>query len=236
MTPWMQNLLSPLRFLRHERDSEAASAGASFPQVSGVLGADEFREEIEREMFRCERTGSVMTLVVFTPEPANGARGASLKTLERLGRVVCRLSRRSDSRGWRQDRGNRVGVGLLLHDTAPSKASRATSQIVEAFAHSPVGRNGNGSGAVWLRHEVYAYPAEDAKGLVDCEDSHVERGPLSTEDAERHEDNGKPRGTASAEPEKSETGPEFSQSASPVLLAGSTTPRGFKGSNGRGRS
>lgn len=121
-----------------------------------------FRNEIEREMLRSDRTGSPLTLLVFDVSTDGRGRRSLEKRRRALGilaAAVTSSSRRTDSRGWYRDPAG-VRVGLILHHTSSDGAQAVIAKVRQTFAEQAPAEMLKSE----LTCEVYGYPGDYRSG------------------------------------------------------------------------
>lgn len=118
-----------------------------------LLGAQAFREELDREMLCADRLSTTLTLLLLGVEPAEG--GDELEELALLATIVAESTRKTDRKGWFRD-ATGVHVGLILVHTPPERTERIIENIRERYreALQKAGRDPLRR----LRCEIYSYP------------------------------------------------------------------------------
>ncbi len=148
----MLNLKTKLHEAKSHADPAAKSAEPD------LAPAELFEKELEREIFRSDRSGSPLTLLLFDLRQTFADEGQRKAAMNELARALCRCSRRTDSRGWFRDtRTQTERAGLLLHSTTPQKAARIIRSVRTCLADNGFGEDG------WPREiscEILAYPPD----------------------------------------------------------------------------
>jgi lipopolysaccharide/colanic/teichoic acid biosynthesis glycosyltransferase len=114
--------------------------------IHGLLGEEEFREELRKERLRLNRSSRALTLVLFRVKPAGNRQAEQGQFLEILGSAVAGTTRACETKGWYRN-GRGAMVGLILYETPPEQSSvvveRVRGQFRSAMEHSfgAVGRS-----------------------------------------------------------------------------------------------
>ena len=128
--------------------------------IHGLLGEEEFLEELRKERLRLNRSSRALTLVLFRVKPAGNRRAEQGQFLEVLGSAVAGTTRACETKGWYRN-GQGAMVGLILYETPPEHSGviieRVRGQFRSAMEHSfgAIGR------LVDMVAEVQSCTAED---------------------------------------------------------------------------
>lgn len=139
--------------------SAATDAPDPAPELD-MLSPEAFKREVEREIFRSDRCGTPLTLLNFDVRAVCRSEEERHSCLIALCQAVAKCSRRTDSRGWIEEDGQRR-VGLLLHNTVGENALRLIQTVRNCLADQMVATMPDG----WPKEvscEVFVYPTEEA--------------------------------------------------------------------------
>jgi lipopolysaccharide/colanic/teichoic acid biosynthesis glycosyltransferase len=156
-------------------------AGAPQRNVSpldglGLLSPEVFRDEIERELLRSDRSNHPLTLLMLSVTGTSVSPTELRRAYHDLARIVASRVRRTDCKGWLEDEsGTRIGV--LLWNTASPLVASIVESLRGAFAQISRPANGNGHKPLVLLCEVFTYPKDgDDNGRGRRQESAVDPG------------------------------------------------------------
>ncbi|MBE7558919.1 sugar transferase [bacterium] len=126
-------------------------------RIPGLLPSELFHAECRKEKMRADRTLVPFTLLVFDVVNTTGDHRSRELALEVLGSIVVRCSRGSDTRGWHRS-GERLQLGLLLHNTDAGKAERVIRTVREQFRQLASGYHIHNGKPAEIVCEAATYP------------------------------------------------------------------------------
>ena len=129
--------------------------------MNGIHSSGAFRDILDREVSRAERTGQIFSLVVFGIEKGNGTDAASL---ERLGHALGQKVRRCDEVGWYD--GDRIGT--ILPGTSAEGAWQFAEIVKERIKDE----------APRMTCAIYSYPSSWMKSDARQTDSKEAQAPF----------------------------------------------------------
>ncbi len=134
-------------------------------RIPGLLNSEMFHAECRKEKMRADRTLVPFTLLLFdVVNTADDHRSREL-ALEVLGLTVVGCSRGSDTKGWHRS-GERLQLGLLLHNTEADKANRVIRTVREQFRERVTGHHIHNGKALELLCQAATYPNVQLDGEV----------------------------------------------------------------------
>ena len=128
-----------------------------------LLPSKYFRQELEREVLRSDRTGLPLTVLVFDVHNSFRHPKGKERELGRLGKVVSDCARRIDSKGWYADNDG-LRVSLLLHHTRPQNSHRVINEVRRRFRE--VTADKEIAAPIDITCEMFAYACDKENGQV----------------------------------------------------------------------
>jgi lipopolysaccharide/colanic/teichoic acid biosynthesis glycosyltransferase len=124
----------------------------------GIMPVREFRDLLQKEIHRSDRTQRTMTFLIFDVASSSPRARGYQQGIGRLSSIIPSQTRREDIVGWFRNGRGRKQLGAILHRTEPEQARRVLRTVREKYLDAMAGEGDDGSNVPDIACEVYTYP------------------------------------------------------------------------------